>query len=182
MTKLSVIAFFFVQFFVIPAFARDYDVELMIFERIAPSAETEEQWTFGSNQILAHQEDLRTLATSSVNLPLKPSVNRLKRLETELRGSGYRLLVSSHWRQPAEVFHNAPIVDVSQTESGLQGFIKIYKTSLIFADLNLGLVDPSVDPLLPSYFIGEKRRLKFKEIHYFDHPRFGAILGVWPAS
>ena len=182
MTKYLILGLCFVQLFVTPVFARDYDVELMIFERISPSLETEEQWAFGSNQILAHQEELRALATSSVDLPLKQSVNRLKRLESELRNSGYRLLVSTHWRQPAEVFHNAPIVNVSRRENGLQGFIKVYKTSLIFADLNLGLVDISVDRSLPTYFIGEKRRLKFKEIHYFDHPRFGAILGVWPAS
>ena len=182
MTKTTVIALFFLQALVTSAFARDYDVELMIFERTAVSAETEELWTSGSNQILAHQEELRTLATSAVNLPLRQSVNRLKRLETELRNSGYRLLVSSHWTQPADVFHRAPVVNVSQTESGLQGFIKIYKTSLIFADLNLGLIDPSIDPMLPSYFIGEKRRLKFKEIHYFDHPRFGAIVAVWPST
>ena len=34
----------------------------------------------------------------------------------------------------------------------------------------------------PVYYLSEKRRVKFGEVHYFDHPRFGAIVGVWPAE
>ena len=30
-----------------------------------------------------------------------------------------------------------------------------------------------------DFFIAEKRRLRFNQIHYFDHPMFGALLGVW---
>lgn len=182
MNKLLVVLVMLAQFYVLPVFARDYEIELLIFERVTPSPDTEEQWNSGSNQILAHQEELRDSSTSSVKLPLKQGVSRLNRVEKELLGSGYRLLSSSHWRQPGEVFQNAPVVNVSRADNRMLGYLKIYKTSLIFADINLGLVDPLVDPLQPSYFISEKRRLKFKEIHYFDHPRFGAILGVWPAE
>ncbi|MEJ2176882.1 MAG: CsiV family protein [Gammaproteobacteria bacterium] len=182
MNKLLVVLVMLAQFYVLPVFARDYEIELLIFERVTPSPDTEEQWNAGSNQILAHQEELRDSSTSSVKLPLKQGVSRLNRLEKELLGSGYRLLSSSHWRQPGEVFQNAPVVNVSRADNRMLGYLKIYNTSLIFADINLGLVDPLVDPHQPSYFISEKRRLKFKEIHYFDHPRFGAILGVWPAE
>jgi hypothetical protein len=182
MNKLLVVLVIFAQFYVLPVFARDYDVELLIFERVTPSSDTEEQWNAGSNQILAHQEELRDFSTLSVKLPFKQGVSRLNRLEKELLGSGYRLLSSMHWRQPAEVFQNAPVVNVSRADNRMLGFLKIYKTSLIFVDINLGLIDPYIDPRQPSYFISEKRRLKFKEVHYFDHPKFGAILGVWPAE
>ena len=99
------------------------------------------------------------------------------------------------------------------------GFVRIYTTALIHADLHLQLSSLPANPDLtdtdsvavadtdigedvekdveedvgedaaedapapqPHYFIAEKRRLKFGQIHYFDHPLFGAILGVWEAD
>ena len=103
------------------------------------------------------------------------------------------------------------------------GFVRIYTTALIHADLHLQLSPLPANPDLtdtdsvavadtdvgedveedvgeeagedvgedtaedapapqPHYFIAEKRRLKFGQIHYFDHPLFGAILGVWEAD
>ena len=64
------------------------------------------------------------------------------------------------------------------------GFVRVYTTSLIHADLHLQLAPPlpesaPPDAPHPRFFITEKRRLKFKQIHYFDHPLFGAILGLW---
>ena len=80
------------------------------------------------------------------------------------------------------------------------GFLRIYTTTLIYADLDLAL-SPRVLPAVgtvgtidglnadrdavfypPHYFLSEKRRLKFKEVHYFDHPKFGAVVGVWPVD
>ena len=104
----------------------------------------------------------------------------------------------------ARSYQNATTFDLST--GNLKAFLKIYKTSLIFADLNMGLIANAPIPTAnsneqtalqsnqqntlnvstkssapgPLYFVNEKRRLKFKEIHYFDNPRFGAIIGVWP--
>ena len=100
----------------------------------------------------------------------------------------------------------------------IAGFVRIYTTALIHADLHLQLSplpanpdltdadsvvadaveyvvadtveyteenaaeDADAPPAQPHYFIAEKRRLKFAQIHYFDHPLFGAILGVWEAE
>jgi hypothetical protein len=111
--------------------------------------------------------------------------------------------------------------------SSLPGaYIRVYKTSLIFADVDLQLNplpiqvfdqdNGSANTLVTTttagsnsetlssgsgldtvavggastaeinyparYFLSERRRLKFKEVHYFDHPKFGAILGVWPSE
>ncbi|MGB5706866.1 MAG: CsiV family protein [Arenicellales bacterium] len=182
MKKLAIFLFFFVQIFALPALARDYQIELLVFEPKNPSSESEEQWNAGSNQILADQESMRGIAVAAVNLPLQKGVSRLKRIESELLSSGYRLLVSTSWPQPAEVYQRAPIVNISRSDNKLIGFLKVYKTSLIFVDVNLGLVDALIDPVLPTFFISEKRRVKFKEVHYFDHPKFGAILTVWPVE
>jgi hypothetical protein len=34
----------------------------------------------------------------------------------------------------------------------------------------------------PAHFLKQKRRVKFKEIHYLDHPRFGLFITVWPVD
>ncbi len=163
------------------ASARDYELELIVFERTNISSETEEQWHLGSNQGLDHQEALRELASRSIEFPLESGVDRLREVETALLNSGYSVLQSIKWTQPAEFFQQAPAIEVGTTDR-LEGFIKVYKTTLIFVDLNLALIDIDSEVEVPSYFINEKRRMKFKEIHYFDHPKFGAIVTVWPES
>ena len=108
--------------------------------------------------------------------------------------------------------------DTEAAPALIAGFVRIYTTTLIHADLHLQLSplpanpdltdadsviadaveyvvadtveyteenaaeDADAPPAQPHYFIAEKRRLKFAQIHYFDHPLFGAILGVWEAE
>ncbi len=165
-----------------PALARDYDVELIVFERTHVSGDVEEQWNPGSNSQLSNQETLREFIARRDPQDVLPDTSRLQRLQSELQRSGYRVLYSGRWRQPAAVFQNAPVVTVGGQDSRLDGAIRVYRTSLIFADIALGLEDVGADSLAPLYFINEKRRLKFQEVHYFDHPRFGALLTVWPAE
>lgn len=162
------------------ASARDYQVEVLVFERTSVSTEVEEQWTPGSNSQLSNREMLQSMLNQAGNQSFSPSVSRLARLEQELLGSGYRVVYAANWRQPSAVYQNAPVVPVGSPGSRIRGAIRIYRTSLIFADVALGLADIVQDAGTPLYYINEKRRLKFKEVHYFDHPRFGALLTVWP--
>ncbi len=161
--------------------ARNYDLELIVFERTNLSSNIQELWSTGSNQGMVHQESLRDLASRSVKFAIQPGVSRLKNVEANLLQSGYRVLQSARWTQSAEVFQRAPIISVGSSDR-LRGFIKVYKTSLIFVDLSLALHDVFIEPQIPTYFINEKRRLKFKEVHFFDHPKFGAIVTVWPGG
>ena len=120
--------------------------------------------------------------------------------------SDYRILHAAKWTQPAEIYQNAPLISFGVEDTSLPfGFVRVYKTSLIFADIDAQLspitpeaitdssftvnigddVDadyPSFEFQQPNFYISEKRRLKFEEIHYFDHPRFGVIMGVWPVA
>ena len=34
----------------------------------------------------------------------------------------------------------------------------------------------------PYYFLKERRRVKFREVHFLDHPKFGILLTVWPVK
>ena len=53
----------------------------------------------------------------------------------------------------------------------------------LFASINIdgdGDFFTVPEPIEERYFIGEQRKLKLNEIHYFDHPRLGVILNVKP--
>ena len=207
-----------VSAFPLTAVARDYDLELIVFERFAKSGEVKEQWLGDSNGQLRHRQDLASMSGRATSLPAGGDVNRLAGVKSGLQKSGYRLLESVRWRQPARVYKSAPIYRLASNDGRMKGYLRIYKTSLIFADLLLSLkgelpvklnrstsqttdataqsgigissinlantsTAPTLKPVVaPDYFIKQKRQLKFKEVHYFDHPKYGAILTVWPTD
>ena len=164
----------------IPAHARDYVLELIVFKQSGSREQLEESWTADSNRVQDNWEKLQSTALNASDQPLRPGSSRLSQVENNLRSAGHQILQAVRWQQPASVYQNAPIVDIGN--GPMSGFIRVYKTSLIYADLHLGLRDSFSPTPTPLYFIDEKRRLKFKEVHYFDHPHFGAILTVWPAE
>jgi len=182
------------------SYAWDYHVELIVFERELKQDAATEQWDFSSNRIAGNKLRIKELA-KTVNFDPKPrdQLIYLNRVKRALVLSGYQILKSTQWQQPARFYHKAPLVSLnSQNNNLVTVYIRVYKTSLIFADIDIqlspdsilanqsDLLEPSIDQIeksqRPYYFISEKRRLKFKEIHYIDHPHFGAILGVWPVE
>ena len=202
--------------------ARDYQVEVVIFERSGNTDVELEVWDFSPENLVERQSHLVNLsANASEEIEFDPVLTNLATVQSNLVDSGIRILRSASWIQPPEVFQNAPLVSLGIEGSSMPyGFIRVYRTSLIFVDIDLQLspfsdyaafdfTDNSVltdstqpdlaeeqaiedshedssleiagqPPADPHYFISEKRRVKFKEFHYFDHPRFGAIVGVWP--
>ncbi len=162
--------------------ARDYAVEILVFERTEVSKEVEEQWNPGSNSQLANLEKLQSLVDRVDDHPIGAGIAHLAGHQSKLLSSGYRVLHAARWQQPSEVYQNAPVVPVGTLDTRIRGAVRVYRTSLIFVDIALGLTDSLLDPDLPLFFINEKRRVKFKEVHYFDHPRFGALVTVWPVE
>ncbi|MDD9810263.1 MAG: CsiV family protein [Gammaproteobacteria bacterium] len=220
------------------AAARDYEVEIIVFDRLAREAgrAPHEQWDFSSARVAARLDEMKALAARASSYPTSARLASLEPLRLRLLEADYRILDTARWRQPATFYPNAPLIalgggdgeengegdgdgdgneiddgDSNSNENGAAdgddgdngdranplaaGFVRVYRTSLIYADLNLQLspplpaADDSQDAEArpaatwqPHYFIAEKRRLKFKQIHYFDHPLFGAILQVWPVE
>ncbi len=129
---------------------------------------------------------------------------RLGEMAARLRSSGGHTVVQHvRWRQQVELIDDAPFVDVSALglgeDSGLRGLVRFYHSPLLYVDLLLRFtpltdalgrqpssLEPGVAdfeaPLQRQWFLEEKRRVKLKELHYFDNPYFGAILGVWPVE
>lgn len=106
----------------------------------------------------------------------------LKALAASLAGNkNYRVLVSNGWQQPVADRGAAPAVPVSTPGAGrffeaIGGTLRLYEVSpLLFVEVNLEY-QPVTDGA--AYHLREKRRLKLNELHYFDHPRFGALVRV----
>ncbi len=192
--------------------ARDYAVEVIVFERHNTDDLAEASTNLTPGQLAKHQSRLNELSSRNDKVVLHSKLINLSRIARNLENSGFILVSTARWRQPPNFYQNAPIISLGNESSTLpNAFIRIYRTSLIFADLYLELAPRKTDTGLvpttrnattqiprtgvlptpmnetatesipsPSYIISEKRRLKFGEVHYFDHPKFGVILGVWP--
>jgi hypothetical protein len=93
----------------------------------------------------------------------------------------YRLLFSSSWQQPLAERSAAPAVPVVPPDpqrfvAELTGTLRLYEAPpLLFVEADL-LFTPTAEPT--SYRLREKRRVKLNELHYFDHPHFGALVRV----
>ena len=75
-------------------------------------------------------------------------------------------------------------------ESGLDGSLRFYLSRFLILDLNLALREMQSGGIFSGvseknatiYRLNEPRRIKVSETHYFDHPKFGALVRVSPAN
>lgn len=158
----------------------DYEVELIVFERPSIAASSEGK-PLPPLEPYQQPENARTL-------PLTFPLAALADLPPKLTAQGYKVLAKWRWQQPANTFIAAPLYRLPVP--GLaESYVRIYRTTPIFADLTLAI--PGTLPTVthdgqhtlisaptPTPVINEKRRVRFRQIHYFDHPRFGALLLV----
>ncbi len=184
-----------------PAWSNEYDIELAVFVNKTAPAKPGIGLESDREATLDRKLEQWFERTGSV-LALPVTVGKMSELVRRLRESpGYEVIQHTTWREEVQLISEAPFVDVSALslgeESVLRGVVRFYHSPLLYVDVLLRyrpFDDPL--PLLPqavstdaaesvpagpgSYFLEEKRRLKLKEIHYLDHPRFGAIISVWP--
>ncbi|MGR3914655.1 MAG: peptidoglycan binding protein CsiV [Gammaproteobacteria bacterium] len=175
------------------AAGEEYEVEVLVFDRAARARDSGEHWDFSSERFYGKLRRMRRLADQANDIETINQVYRLKAARAALRAAGHRVLESVSWQQQANRRQNAPLVALGKAGAArelLEGFVRIYTTTLIYADLNMRIspLTPAAPemrrtprPGAPQYFLSEKRRLRFGQIHYFDHPLFGVLLGVWPA-
>jgi hypothetical protein len=91
------------------------------------------------------------------------------------RSAGYRLLGHVAWAAdvPANGTLAARVEDVLPG-SGLSGTVAVQRGQYLFLRLELDYATPDGR----AYRLRERRRVKFNERHYFDHPAIGAIAVV----
>ncbi|MEL6949247.1 MAG: CsiV family protein [Pseudomonadota bacterium] len=114
--------------------------------------------------------------------PLPPETFRLADTSAaiERRGEFERLLHAS-WRQPVYGPDEETSLDldrVGQLPPELGGTASIYVTRFLHLTLDLNLADTRA-PITESgtliYKMEERRKMRSTELHFFDHPRFGAL-------
>ena len=110
-----------------------------------------------------------------------------------MRGSrDFRPLLHTAWEQPGYPRDNAPTLDlarVGQLPARLGGTVALSLGRYLHLTLALDLgasatvaaaMSPSLESDPPIYLLRESRRLRSKELHFFDHPKFGALVRVDP--
>jgi len=138
------------------ALAKDYKVEVLVFENLNASRATESH---------NYQEPRKMRSGSSV-WSLKPSM-LLEQAEALRKSPSYELKHHYSWGQESLRYSQSATYDIA--EPGLHGAIKIYAEQLLFVNIDLDY---------DGYRMDEKRRLKLDEKHFFDHPKFGLLVQV----
>ena len=166
-----------------PAAAQNYyDVEIIVFETLgsntapdtAPSAAAAEPLPPPSTTAAPEQKPDPRFET------LPPDRFQLNTEFQRLRNSkAYRPLVHLGWRQQVlgpRMSVARPIME--QTPSGsFSGNLKLYTETFLHISLDLTFDVPGEG----GYRLRDNKRVRSRETHYFDHPRFGVLLRITPS-
>lgn len=162
-----------------PPAASTYEIEVLVFENRLPDLEGNEQWTAGASK----QE-----AVNPIALGATPATSDLAKAATALQNDPrYRLLAHRRWIQAADGRSASSPVLVQTDNRELDGYVRFYMSRFLHVELSLALQPQgpalgSIEPALAPYRLTEQRRIRSQELHYFDHPKFGALVRVVPAT
>ena len=161
-----------------------YDIEVVVFENHLPDLEGGELWKNEPNT--STNSDI----AEAVKVGEAPAPDSSLMAEaTALEKSGrHHVLAYLRWQQSAEAKSASKPVKISSADGKLDGALRFYLSRYLLVDLNLVLQEAEnggissgagkVTP--PLYHLSEYRRVKLLETHYFDHPKFGALVRVSP--
>jgi hypothetical protein len=184
----------------LPAAAAGYQVELIVFAYPQPNTDGEQ---FANDEGLPTAQGLAQLGggdqgVGPVMTPLPVSSYRLNGVLSALRRGGkYRPLLHTSWIQPEGgrirgvfVSTSAPPVTSDPPAAGeerVMGGVRLRVTRFLHVDVDLAYFPGAATPILSGdggsvrldhVRLTESRKIKFNEVHYFDHPLFGALLQV----
>lgn len=169
-----------------PAATNMYEIEVIVFENRLSDLEGSELWARDREKPASAEKDESVIAGE------KPPVDSpLSTAATALENSGrHHVLAHLRWQQSAEAKSVSKPVKISNTGSGLDGSLRFYLSRFLILDLNLALRDAQSGGIFSGvsekdatvYRLNEPRRIKASETHYFDHPKFGALVRVSPAN
>lgn len=168
---------------------RTYLIEVIVFENTGPDS--------ADNELFGRRIEWKLDETAPIGGPQINSsalnfvqTGTLEKLVAGISSSSrYKVLKQVAWIQPAAAKNDAPLVSIVGSPM-LSGQVRVYSRKLLFVELELRLIRPLTNMShttvpyssryyqSPVFLVKETRRLKLNEIHYFDHPRFGALLKV----
>ncbi len=166
------------------ASARTYIVEMITFTN---EGVTPERWDHGSTLSTTRRNKVNSVFAKAENLNSGGNLAYLGSVHSALSSSNeHRILKVARWTQETANYARSPLVNISNADLSIKGGVRVYAPNLLFAELNL-MYAPNGNSLAvtatsgrEAYFIDERRRMKLKETHYFDHSKFGAVLIVVP--
>jgi len=179
-----------------------YKVELIVFSQNSRTSEVFNntasaiQWPensveLGETSPLGQRQPFARLATSDL---------LLTNITTKLSNSeNYEPLLHMGWVESVPVNKLGKAIHISRNvgDGTIDGYVRLKRSHYLhyFIDLEFTRQDSIYDPVeermfeddadvieevsgSKTYRIDEKRRIHLKELHYFDHPRFGVIVKV----
>ncbi len=193
LNKLKILAISTVIFaFLTPVHAKDlpkFKVEILVFESLALKGWTEEYWPDNIDMISTNRAKFLK--------PLPKSQNMLNKQAAKMTGKrGYHTLFHKSWLvQAKSKKHARQILIHNQAGSTIDGTLKFYKSRYPHVEINLELERKIPERIkqefseqqniavedLPKFWrfkIKESRKLKSNELHYIDHPLFGALIQI----
>lgn len=175
---------------------KSYEVEILVFENKSPELAGEEQWP----PFVDKPEAAGSAGMKDAGEPDNPKPgSRLEAAATALRADPrYRVLAHKSWTQFVEAKKDTIPVRINDGEAKeLDGLVRLYVSRFLHLDIDLALrgseasqpiKQEPTSALAPTsataptgvalYRINEDRRVKSKEIHYFDHPKFGVVVYI----
>lgn len=157
-----------------------YHVELIVFEVLNP-ADNEQSPVFAL-------QDPAPLRVGMANNAIQPASNKnLTDIAQRLRNSaGYRVISHETWQQAVGSRNRAQSVAIEADR--VKGQVRFHIATYLHANLDLWLQEGNRSMESDSFHtfhqprLLELRRIRSRQVHYFDHPRFGAILQLIPVS
>lgn len=170
-----------------------YDVELIVFKNLIKQDDGELWPSAVDDEPDALPVDPQLSPPASVDW-LPPSEQRLSAQFANLRRSAnYRPLAYYAWRQPVLSRGQAVAVRLPASEPGADGAFVEGSASVgvgryLHLHLDLQLHEAAARTYATAaagsgpveYRLNEKRRMRSKELHYFDNPRFGVLALITP--
>ena len=149
-----------------------YDVEVLVFEHRQPGLEGGEAW----QDIRKELGDLEEAALPESE-PAPDSVLSQAAAALE-RGGQHRVLAHKRWQQNADAKSTTTPLRLRSVNGELDGTLRFYLSRFLYVELNLALQEGRREAGAKPYQLAEHRRVRPQEIHYFDHPKLGALVRV----
>jgi hypothetical protein len=183
----------------VPAPAIDfYDVEILVFQQFDSQGDDEEL-NVPNIRYLELNLELHDLLDRTSAIPLEPAIEGYLRHSGQRIGNSrnYEILFHGRWSQTTSDRRSAPYIRIDLPAVGrsstLIGVLRLFATDLLYVDAFLryqpaerqatNQIEESTERnTQPYYFLKERRRVKFREVHFLDHPKFGILLTVWPVK
>jgi len=160
-----------------------YEVEVLVFKNLKVSEQESELWSQDTAPL--GQADLENSITVGGGIPVNSEIR--KAFEKMLESGQYTLVAHKRWIQDALPKTEAQLIRIANAETRLDGTVRFYKNRYLHLDVNLVLGEEFIPESgdagsrenAQNYFIiKEQKRIRSKNLNYFDHPRFGVLIKV----